>query len=140
MQRNIYWNLYLATVRLAQLIQSVILWQPYYVSKFHHPRIARLISKLTKTEHYNIVQSQYTQMAEYVKHTDSGKTVLHEIDVSNRPAYRSSRKTNSIFLKAFAYIEWCRWYLYEKNIGRRFHASLRCLTYSFCPHCGRVCR
>src|SRR5437016_4912540 len=42
-QKNLLWNIYLITIRLAQILQSIVLWQPYFVSKYRHPRMSRLV-------------------------------------------------------------------------------------------------
>lgn len=112
-RKNFFWNAYLVAVRSLQLLRSILLWQPYYVAKFHHPRMVRELRSLTSRQQFDIVQIEFSQMGQYAKHVLSGKTVLHEIDVSFRPSYRKYRNSKSPFHKAVAYIEWCRWAKYE---------------------------
>ena len=119
-QKNNLWNAYLVLLRSFQLARSIIFWQPYYVSKFRHPRMARLIKRLTQCTSYDVVQVEFTQMAQYRKSVRSGKTFLHEIDVSFRPAYRRYKKATSPFKKVVMFIEWCRWALYEPKIVKQF--------------------
>lgn len=117
-------NLQLFFRRLFQFLISILLWEPYYVSKYKNRRTASLISKITSDNNFDIIQFEYTQMAQYVKNVTQGKTILHEIDVSYRPAYRRFKKSKSIFKKLIYYIEWCRWAKYEPNIISRFAAVL----------------
>ncbi len=126
-QKNILWNLYLITMRLMQLARSIILWQPYYVSKFRHPRMTRLVRSLTTQRNYDIVQFEMSQMAQYVRFVAKGKTVLHEHDVSFRPAYRQYKGATSMAKRFIYYIEWCRWSLYEQTMAKKFDHVL-CVT------------
>lgn len=126
-QRNLGWNLYLAGTRLLQLVRSIILWQPYYVSKFYHPRMARLIKRLTAGSAYDIVQLEMVQMAQYLRYSGGGKSFLHAHDVAFRPAYRRSRAAASIPAKMVSYIEFCRWALFERTMAAKFDRVL-CVT------------
>ncbi len=119
-QQQFVWNTYLVLFRIFQLIRSFLLWQPYYVSKYRHSKMARLIKKLTREELFDIVQIEFTQMGQYVRYVEQGKTFLHEIDVSFRPAYRRYKKSKSLMTKLMMMIEWCRWSIYERNIVEKF--------------------
>jgi glycosyltransferase involved in cell wall biosynthesis len=121
------WNLYLASVRLLQFLRSVVLWQPYYVAKFYHPRMARLIRRLTGESAFDIVQLEMVQMAQYAGYSGGGKLVLQAHDVAFRPAYRRYRSTASATGKLFSFIEWCRWSLFERNMAGRFDRII-CVT------------
>jgi hypothetical protein len=110
-QSNLLWNVYLVSIRLFQLVRSIVFWQPYYVSKFRHTRMARLIERVTQEEPYDIVQFEFLQMAQCMKCIRSGKSVLHEYDVAFRPAYRRYKKATSLLIKAVMFIEWCRWFV-----------------------------
>ncbi len=109
-------------IRSLQLLRSVFLWQPYYVSKFRHRGMARAISKATTEQHFDIIQIEYAQMGQYVEQVKQGKTVLHLIDVAFRPAYRYYKEARSLFPKAAMYVEWCRWMCYEPRMVRTFDA------------------
>ncbi len=128
-QRNIFSNISLSILRLYQFLRSVILWQPYYVSKFRHRKMKRLILELTKERSYDIVQIEYTQMGQYVGYVKSGKTVLHELDVSFRPAFRRYKNSRSFFRRIIAYIEWCRWAKFEPRTARSFNTVLTVTDY-----------
>ena len=111
-------NFPLVLIRILQLIRSVILWQPYYVSKFRHPRMSRLVKRLTRDHGYDIVQFEFTQMGQYARYVQSGKILLHELDVSYRPSYRRYQSARSLLMKALTFIEWCRWARYEPKLAR----------------------
>lgn len=119
-QKNLFVNLYLVSMRSLQLLRSVVFWQPYYVSKWRQPRMARLIRRLTSSGKYDIIQFEFPSMGQYVRFVRNGKTVLHEHDVAFRPAYRRFRNSKSVFRKIVMYVEWCRWALYEPRIVRQF--------------------
>ncbi len=120
--RSIGETLALFFIRSLQLLRSVFLWQPYYVSKFRHRGMARAISKATTEQHFDIIQIEYAQMGQYVEHVKQGKTVLHLIDVAFRPAYRYYKEARSLLPKAALYLEWCRWVYYEPRMVRKFDA------------------
>lgn len=109
-------NLRLVGSRAIQAVRSLILWEPYYVSKYRHRAMIRLLKDLTSSEQFDLIQFEFTFMAGYAKIV-RGTTVLHEIDVSYRPAYRRFKNARSPFRKLLAYLEWCRWSSYEKKIG-----------------------
>lgn len=110
----------LAVVRLLQLVRSILRWEPYYVSKFMDRRMVRLVARLTAEESFDIVQVEFTFMASYLPAVRSGKTVLQEIDVSVRPAYRRMKNARSGLERAVAWVEWCRWTRYESRAVRSF--------------------
>ncbi len=118
--KNIGWNVYLASTRLLQFFRSVALWQPYYVAKFYHPRMARLIRQLTSDTAFDIVQLEMVQMAQYVEFSGRGRKVLQAHDVAFRPAYRRYRSAASVLGKAISFVEWCRWSLFERKMAVRF--------------------
>jgi glycosyltransferase involved in cell wall biosynthesis len=126
-QKNLWWNFYLVATRLLQFVRSVLLWQPYYVSKFYHPRMATLIEKLTLESQYDIVQFEMVQMAQYFGSSRSGKRILQAHDVAFRPAYRRYKSSQSIFGRGLLFVEWCRWVSFERNAAARFDHIL-CVT------------
>jgi len=117
----------LAAVRSLQLLMSFLLWEPYYVSKYRHPGMFRLIRRLTREESYDIVRFEFAYMGQYVGSVGGGRTVLHEIDVTFRPAYRRYRRAGTVIKKAVAFVEFCRWARYEPRVARRFDRVI-CLT------------
>lgn len=119
-QSNILANAYLALKRLYQFILSVILWQPYYVRKFRDWRMARLIARITRQERFDIVQFEFAQMGQYEHYARSGKKILHEHDVTFRPAYRRYKKSRSLLKRGVMFLEWCRWARYEPALARHF--------------------
>ncbi len=123
-QKTIVRNIALAARRALQFLRSIFRWEPYYVSKFRDGRMERLIEERTARDAFDIVQIEYTQMAGYVSSVRSGRTFLHEHDVSYRPAYRRYRRSKNILLKIFRWMEWCRWASYEPAIARRFDRVL----------------
>jgi glycosyltransferase involved in cell wall biosynthesis len=113
-------TLLLSFVRVLQLLRSLFLWQPYYVSKFRHRGMARTIARTTAEQHFDIVQIEYAQMGQYAVHVRQGKTVLHLIDVTFRPAYRYYKEARSLARKAVLFMEWCRWISYEPRMVSTF--------------------
>ena len=120
-------NVRLAAIRLFQLYSNFLRWEPYYVSKYRHPAMFRLLGRLTRENSYDIVRFEFAYMGQYVGAVRSGRTILHEIDVTVRPAYRRYRKAGSLIRKAAAFVEFCRWARYEPRIARRFDRVI-CLT------------
>jgi glycosyltransferase involved in cell wall biosynthesis len=121
---NLILNFHLAIVRTLQFLRSIVLWQPYYVSKWRHSRLARLISHLTDTNDYDIVQFEFAIMGQHIEFVRGGKTVLHEHDVTYRPAYRRYRASKNLLQRFVLFLEWCRWNLYEPKIVQKFHHVL----------------
>jgi len=119
-QANLLADAYLALRRLYQLILSVVLWQPYYVRKFRDWRMARLIARITGQQRFDIVQFEFAQMGQYEHYVRNGKKVLHEHDVTFRPAYRRYKKSRSLLMRAVMFLEWCRWARYEPALARHF--------------------
>ncbi len=123
-QASVAGNIALAGRRAMQFIRSILAWEPFYVSKFRDRRMESLVAEYTAKEAFDIVQIEYTQMARYVGFVKSGRTILHELDVSFRPAYRRFRKAKNPLLKMVHWAEWCRWASYEPAVGRRFDRLL----------------
>jgi glycosyltransferase involved in cell wall biosynthesis len=126
-RQDLLWNIYLVTIRLFQLFISFIFWQPYYVSKYRHPAMAKTIRQLTTERAFDIIQFEMSQMAQYVKYVGNGKTILHEHDVSFRPAYRQFKAATSMLKRLVSYVEWCRWSRYERTMAKQFDHIL-CVT------------
>ncbi|HEY6192839.1 MAG TPA: glycosyltransferase family 4 protein [Bacteroidota bacterium] len=126
-QANVWWNLYLAATRALQSLRSVLLWQPYYVAKFYHPRMARLIGRITAESSHDIVQLEMVQMAQYAGSAASGKQILQAHDVAFRPAYRRFRSAGSLPGKILSFVEWCRWAMYERRMTGKFDGVI-CVT------------
>ena len=118
-QKNLLLNILLASLRLVQLLHSIAVWQPYYVSKYWSIQMVSMIRRLTSRKRFDIVQIEYAQMGQYARYVRSGKTILREIDVVFRPAYRLYRRTRPPLQKAMAFLEWCRWARYEPTLARR---------------------
>ncbi|MGA2625211.1 MAG: glycosyltransferase family 4 protein [Bacteroidota bacterium] len=119
-QRKTLARVGLSLHRMLQLASSIVRWEPYYVSKYRNSRMTRLIRELTRKESFDVVQVEFTQMGPYRTAIQSGKTLLQEIDVSFRPAYRRFKHTRSPIRKGINYIEWCRWARYETKIAGAF--------------------
>ena len=113
-------NALLALWRFVQLARSIILWRPYYTSKFTARRMARLVDRLTARQGFDIVQCEFAQMGQYRKHVRAGATILHEHDVTFRPAYRRFKKASRPIWKAFLFLEWCRWARYEPALAAQY--------------------
>ena len=126
-QRNLFRNLTLAALRGFQLVRSILLWQPYYVGKFHHSGMKQLVRRLTSERKFDIVQFEFASLAQYVTEARSGKKILHEHDVTFRPAYRAYKHATSLLRRAVLFIEWCRWSAYERTMMRQFDRVL-CVT------------
>ncbi len=110
--------------RLIKFLQSVIYWRPYYVAKYTNRHMAKLIRSLTNRTQYDIVQIEFAQMALYKKHIKCGQTILHEHDVTFRPAYRRYRKESNPFIRMFKFIEFCRWAKFEMQYVKYYDQVL----------------
>jgi glycosyltransferase involved in cell wall biosynthesis len=121
--RSIPGLLALVVTRALQFARSIILWEPYYVSKFRDRRMARKIRQVTAAEPQDIVQIEFTQMGSYVNDVRSGRTVIHEIDVVHRTMHRYFKEARSLPRKALIRLEWCRWNRYEPAMVRRFDGA-----------------
>ncbi len=118
--KSIFSTFILLLIRTFRLIQSVILWQPYYISKFKNHDMASLIKMLTQNNLFDIIQFEYSQMGSYSKFVKQGKIILREHDVVYRPAYRAYKKSRYLIQKIVLLIEWCRWAKYEPKMVKRF--------------------
>lgn len=118
-QTTTFGNVRLALLRLSQLLRSIILWQPYYVSKYFDPAMANLIRRETERMPFDIVQIEFTFMGQYASYVRSGKTVLRAHDLAFRPSYRKAKAAGGGLTKWISIIEWCRWARYEPAIARR---------------------
>ena len=116
-------NFSLLAVRMLQLARSILLWQPYYISKYRNRKMARLIAQETMSTTYDIIQTEFAQMGQYVRFARSGKKVIREHDVMFRPAYRQYRKA-PLTTKLIYLAEWCRWAMYERKMVKRFDCVL----------------
>lgn len=113
--------LFLLTTRVFQLARSIVLWEPYVVSKFRSRRMSRLIRSVTSADRYDIVQIEYAQMGTYAGDVRSGKTVIHEIDVVYRTMVRYFKEARSPWVRAAYYLEMCRWKRFEPAMAGHFH-------------------
>jgi len=118
--KNFFSTFKVFITRALRLIQSVLLWEPYYISKFKNHQMAELVAHLTSIERFDVVQIEYTQMGSYVKFIKHGKTVLHEHDVVYRPAYRAYKNSKSVIKKLSLFLEWCRCAAYEPKMTKQF--------------------
>ena len=119
-QRGLASTAVLALRRGLQLLRSILLWEPYYVAKWRDPRMARLVRALTERTRFDIVQCEFAFMGQYAAFSRRGKTVLHEHDVTYRPAYRRYRQARATAARAVLFLEWCRWARYERRLVARF--------------------
>lgn len=117
----------LASVRSLQFLWSLLTWKPYYVAKYRNRKMARMVSRLTDERAFDIVQFEMSHMGRYLRNVKKGRTVLHEHDVSFRPAYRRYRRSGAGPKKFAWFVEWCRWFRYERAIVPRFDHTL-CVT------------
>ena len=122
-QKSLLGNSYLLARRMLQLAASILLWQPYYISKYRNRNLAHFIAQETASTTYDIVQIEFAQMGQYARFVRSGKKIIREHDVMFRPAYRRYRKARFI-VKFLYFIEWCRWAMYERTMTRHFHCVL----------------
>lgn len=119
-QTSLLANLYLAVVRVIQLLRSSVLWEPYYVSKFSHPQMAHLITQVTKEQRFDIVHIEYPQMGQYVSFVRSGKKIWHDHDVAIRNTYREYRKAGSPIKKFVMIMECRRWLSHYRRLVPEF--------------------
>lgn len=118
-QVSIAGDIVLAALRICQLVRSIVLWQPYYVSKYYDPAVAKLIREETGKAAYDIVQIEFTFMGQYARCVRSGKTVLRAHDLAFRPSYRKMKNARPGIRKWALFLEWCRWAAYEPKVARR---------------------
>ncbi len=108
----------LAVDRIVRFCRSIVLWRPYDVEKYRHTAMRTMVRSLTAATAYDIVQMEFASMAQYAGAVRQGTTLLHEHDVTYRPAYRRYRRSSGSIRKVFAFLEWCRWARYEPAAGR----------------------
>ena len=109
---------WLAVDRLIRYCRSVLFWRPYEVEKYREPGMRTMVSSLTATDRYDIVQFEFAFMAPYAAAVQHGRTLLHEHDVTYRPVYRRYHRSGIGLTKLLALFEWCRWARYEPAAGR----------------------
>jgi len=126
-QENVWSNLSLVATRLLQFCRSLVLWQPYYMGKYYHPRMARLIKRLTAGSSYDIVQLDMVQMGQYFRYAGGCKRILYAYEVAFRPAYRRYRSAASILARSLSFIRWCQCALFERRMAGKFDRIL-CVT------------
>ncbi len=114
----------LAIIRAFQLLGSILRWEPYYVSKYRSKELSSLIRELTTKNKYDVVQVEFTQLARYLHDIHQGKIMLHELDVSYRPAYRRYKNASNLFKKFITFIELCRWAKYELSYSKKYDRVL----------------
>ncbi len=119
-RKNLLIDAYLLLNRSWKLILSVFLWQPYMVAKYKNRSMATLVERLTTDRKFDVVQIEFAQMGQYVRHVCSGKTFLRAHDVVFRPSYRRYKTATHPFRKFLNYIEFCRWHRYETGLAREF--------------------
>lgn len=117
----------LAGIRGLQFIRSIVAWEPFVASKFRSRTMARTIREVTSSRHFDIVQIEYTQMGQYARDVQSGKTVLHQIDVLLRTMQRYTSAATSPFARAWYLLEWCRLGRFENRMAR-LHNGITTLT------------
>jgi len=113
-------NARLALRRGIQFLGSILSWKPYYVAKWRDARMARAVRDLTERLPFDIVQCEFAFMGQYASFAARGATVLHEHDVTYRPAYRRFRRARTPAARFLHYLEWCRWARYERRLVPRF--------------------
>jgi glycosyltransferase involved in cell wall biosynthesis len=124
---TIFSILRLAALRMAQILRGIVLWQPYYVSKYRDRRMMKLIEKLVRANSYDVVQFEMTFMAQYARVAQGTTTIVHAHDVAYRPAYRRYKRSRNLASKLVHFIEWCQWSSYEPNVARQVSTVL-CVT------------
>ncbi|MBP1658112.1 MAG: glycosyl transferase group 1 [Bacteroidetes bacterium] len=125
--RNIGTAVRLAGIRGLQFVRSIVAWEPFIASKFRSRAMARTIRELTSSQHFDIVQIEYTQMGQYARNVQSGKTVLHQIDVLLRTIQRYTSAVRSPFARAWYRLEWCRLDRFENRMIH-LHNGITTLT------------
>jgi hypothetical protein len=78
------------------------------------------IRDLTGDSSFDIVQLGFACMGQYAACVRHRRLVLHEHDVTYRPAYRRFRRVRELLKNTVLFLEWCRWTRYEPHIVRCF--------------------
>jgi|GEM_PF-1039552 len=101
---------------LASLFSST----PYYPKKYWSQEFATQLQSLTSAEDFDIVQIEFTQMAQYGRFAKGKKVILLEHDVSFVPRFREYWKERSILKKCYRRLEWLKSLRYEIKVCESF--------------------
>lgn len=89
---------------------------PYYMRKYWSREFAEQLENWTTTEDFDIVQIEFTQMAQYGRYAKGKRVILLEHDVSFVPRFRMYWKESSIFKKLYRRTEWLKFLRYEIGV------------------------
>ena len=97
------------------------LWaiEPFVVDEFYSPKMREEIHRLLSMKDFDIVQAEYTQMAQYVPHTRRSCTLLTEHEVAFATHYRAFRTLPMSWDKFRAFMGWLLMLDYEVKACRR---------------------
>jgi len=90
------------------------------LNEFYSREFERALEQMVDNYDIDIVQYEYTQMADYVRNFPRAKEVLTEHDVTFLTRYRYFRQTRLSLEKLRACIRWLGMYVYELEACRRF--------------------
>jgi glycosyltransferase involved in cell wall biosynthesis len=83
-------------------------------------QMAAAIERVLSRDHYDVVQIEYSQLAQFVRLCNGSATVLDEHDVFSVPAYRRYCLASSGLAKLHWWFEWRKRLLYERRAHQRF--------------------
>jgi len=97
------------------------LWaiEPFVVDEFYSPRMREEIHRLLSTKDFDIVQAEYTQMAQYVPHTRRSCTLVTEHEVAFATHRRAFKTLPTSWGKFRAFMGWLLVLDYEVKACRR---------------------
>jgi len=100
--------------------RSPLLLEPFVVSEFNSSRMEAEIHRLLSERDFDIVQAEYTQMAQYVPHTARSCTLLTEHEVAFATHRRAFASLPFSWQKFKALMGWLMMIDYELKACRRF--------------------
>lgn len=98
------------------------------LNEFYSLEFKRTLQQMVDKYDIDIVQYEYTQMAQYVENFPRAKNVLTEHDVTFVTRYRYFRMVPWSKEKLKAFMRWAAMYVYELDISRRFDLVLTVST------------
>jgi O-antigen biosynthesis protein len=90
------------------------------LNEFYSQEFEVALNDMVEEHDIDIVQYEYTQMAQYIRNFPRAKNVLTEHDVTFVTRYRYLRMVPWSKEKVKAFIRWAAMYVYELNICRKF--------------------
>jgi glycosyltransferase involved in cell wall biosynthesis len=106
--------------RGVKFISSLLSSKPYPIKKYWSGKFASTMKDWTSSEQFDIVQIEFTQMAQYARFAKAGALVLLEHDVSFVPRFRQYWKDNVFLRRLYRKCEWLKMLRHEIKVNETF--------------------